>query len=94
MLFIRQMQKRLFYLYIMKYVLYAILAYILYQFIFKLIIPVYITSRKIKKGFREMHSRMEEQIRQQQQAYAPQQPQPETEPKQKAGDYIEFEEVK
>jgi len=45
----------------MKFVLYAILAYILYQFIFKLVIPVYLASRKIKKGFREMQSKMQEQ---------------------------------
>jgi hypothetical protein len=75
-----------------KYIFYAILAYILYQFIFKLVIPVYQASRKIKKGFREMHSRMEEQMKPQQE------PQPQTSPsspspKTKAGDYIDFEEV-
>jgi hypothetical protein len=79
----------------MKYVLYAILAYILYQFIFKLVIPVYTTTKKVKKGFREMQSRMEEQMRQQQ-GYNPE-PSPaptEPKPKTKAGDYIEFEELK
>jgi hypothetical protein len=79
----------------MKYVLYAILAYILYQFIFKLVIPVYTTTKKVKKGFREMQSRMEEQMRQQQ-GYNPEPSQAPTEPKPKtkAGDYIEFEELK
>lgn len=77
----------------MKYVLYAILAYILYQFIFKLVIPVYLASRKIKKGFREMQSRMQEQMQQQQGFTA--QPSPSNPaPKTKAGDYIDFEEVK
>jgi hypothetical protein len=79
----------------MKYVLYAILAYMLYQFIFKLVIPVYTTTKKVKKGFREMQSRMEEQMRQQQ-GYNPE-PTPapaEPKPKTKAGDYIEFEELK
>mgnify|MGYP000964096371 CR=1 FL=1 len=76
----------------MKYILYAFLAYLLYQFIFNLVIPVYRASRKIKKGFREMHSRMEEQMRQeQQQAHQSTQPQ---KPKVKAGEYIDFEEVK
>jgi hypothetical protein len=75
-----------------KYILYAILAYILYQFIFKLVIPVYRASRKIKKGFREMHSRMEEQMKQQQ-GYTPQQNSAKPEPKKKAGDYIDFEEM-
>ena len=52
----------------MKYVFYAILIYLAYQLIFKLIIPVYIASRRFKKQFREMHARMQEQMQQQQQA--------------------------
>ena len=78
----------------MKFVLYAILAYILYQFIFKLVIPVYLASRKIKKGFREMQTKMQEQMQQQQQGYTPQASSSKPEPKTKAGDYIDFEEVK
>lgn len=76
----------------MKYILFALLAYILYQFIFKLVIPVYLASRKIKKGFREMQSRMQEQM--QQQGYSPQSSATEPPKKTKAGDYIEFEEIK
>ena len=86
----------------MKYVLFAILAYILYQFIFKLVIPVYLASQKIKKGFREMsarmnhsdgQSRMQEQ-KQQQQGFTPQSSAADPSSQSKAGDYIEFEEVK
>ena len=77
----------------MKYVLFAILAYILYQFIFKLVIPVYLASQKIKKGFREMQSRMQEQM-QQQQGFTPQSSAADPSSQSKAGDYIEFEEVK
>ncbi|MBL0307992.1 MAG: hypothetical protein IPQ25_18770 [Chitinophagaceae bacterium] len=77
----------------MKYILFAILAYILYQFIFKLVIPVYLASRKIKKGFREMQSRMQEQM-QEQQGFSSQTSPSEPPPKKKAGDYIEFEEIK
>lgn len=79
----------------MKYVLIALGLYILYQFLFKLVIPVFIATRKIKKGFREMQSRMQEQMQQQQQQSGfntnagPAQP----DNKYKAGDYIEFEEV-
>jgi hypothetical protein len=72
-----------------KYVLYAVLIYVLYQFIFNLVIPVYQTTRKIKKGFREMNSRMNKQ----QQPSSPSSSQP-SGPKAKAGDYIDFEEVK
>jgi hypothetical protein len=78
----------------MKFVLYAILAYVLYQFIFKLVIPVYLASRKIKKGFRDMQNKMEEHMQQQQQGFTEQFSTPKTEPQRKAGDYIEFEEMK
>lgn len=53
---------------------------------------MYRASRKIKKGFREMHSRMEEQMKQQQGSATQNTPSHE-EPKKKAGDYIDFEEV-
>jgi hypothetical protein len=72
-----------------KYVLFAILIYVLYQFIFNLVIPIYQTTRKIKKGFREMNTRMN----QQQQQSSPSSSQ-DTGSKAKAGDYIDFEEVK
>ena len=81
------------YLYIMKFVLYAILAYLLYQFIFKLVIPVYLASRKIKKGFQEMQSKMQDQM-QQKQGYTTQVSSSKPEPKTKTGDYIDYEEVK
>ena len=86
------------YLYTMKFVLYAILAYILYQFIFKLVIPVYLASRKIKKGFREMQSKMQDQpfdfSQRQQQGNTAQPTSPRPTSKTKASDYIDFEEVK
>lgn len=79
----------------MKYVLYAFLLYILYVFVFKLVIPVYMASRRFKKGFREMQNKMNEQFQQQQQQYnsASAGTKPVT-PKAPAGDYIDFEEVK
>jgi Sec-independent protein translocase protein TatA len=78
----------------MKYVLYALLAWFLYQFIFKLVIPVYRTTRKIKKGFREMQEKMNEQY-QQQQAQSPQSTtQTSAKEKTSSKDYIDFEEVK
>ena len=81
-----------------RYILYAILIYIGYQFIFNLVIPVYKTTRKIKKGFREMHGKMQEQANGQQQSRPNsssgkpwKQP---TANKEETGDYIDFEEVK
>lgn len=76
----------------MKYLLWALLAYLAYQFIFNLVIPVYKTSRRIKKGFREMHSRM------QQETYHSTRPATDFTAKNAASpnrdDYIEFEEIK
>jgi hypothetical protein len=70
--------------------LYAILAYLLYQFIFKLVIPVYRASRQIKKGFRDMQDRMQGQ---QPGGHRPQSP-PKEKEKPGVGEYIDFEEVK
>jgi hypothetical protein len=81
------------YLYTMRFVLYAILAYVLFQFIFKLVIPVYLASRKIKKGFREMQNKMQEQ-QQQQKGYEAETTPSKPETRTKTGDYIDFEEVK
>ena len=50
---------------------------------------MYKTTKQVKQKFREMHSQMEEQ-RKQQQGYA----EPKTEKKEKIGDYIDFEEMK
>lgn len=75
----------------MKYVFYLFLAYILYQLVFKFIIPIYRTTRQVKKGFREMQERMNDQMAQQQQ-YGPGAQSPKEE-KGNLGDYIEFEEI-
>lgn len=75
----------------MKYVFYLFLAYILYQLVFKFIIPIYRTTRQVKKGFREMQERMNDQM----QAQPPygSQSQARNEEKGSLGDYIEFEEI-
>jgi len=84
----------------MRYLLYAFLIYLAYRLVFHFIIPIYKTTRQVKKQFREMsarmnssegHSRMEDQMNQQQPFQQP----PATEnKKQQAGDYIDFEELK
>ena len=58
---------------------------------FDIIIPVYRTTKQVKKGFREMNERMNENMNQQQQ---PSQPQQAKKPTVKPGDYIEYEEIK
>lgn len=39
-----------------------ILIYILYKLIFDFIIPIYQTSKKVKKQFGEMHNKMQDQM--------------------------------
>jgi hypothetical protein len=58
------------------------------------VIPVYLASRKIKKGFQEMQNRMQEQQSNQQQGFSANSSSPGPAPKTKSGDYIDFEEVK
>ena len=71
-----------------------ILIYILYKLIFDFIIPIYQTSKRVKKQFGEMQNKMQDQMNtfnQQQNSAAnkttPQEPV-------KKEDYIDYEEVK
>lgn len=77
----------------MRYLLYAFLIYLAYRLVFHFIIPIYKTTRQVKKQFREMHSRMEDHVNQQQPFQQPATP-PTENKKQQAGDYIDFEELK
>ncbi|HEX6333806.1 MAG TPA: hypothetical protein VFZ78_06250 [Flavisolibacter sp.] len=77
---------------ILSVIFYGFIAYVLYRLIFGFIIPVYRTTQKVRKGFREMNERMRQAAGQ----YPGNgQPTPES-PRTKAasGDYIEFEEIK
>ena len=47
-----------------RYLLYAFLLYLLYRFIVGFVIPVFITTRQMKKQFREMSGRMENYMNQ------------------------------
>ncbi len=79
---------------IWRYLLYAFLIYLAYRFIFHFIIPIYKTTKQVKKQFREMHSRMEDHMNQQQANQQTATPQPENKNQQVGGDYIDFEDVK
>ena len=76
----------------MSIILYAILVFIAYQVIFKFILPVYRATRRFKQGFREMQEKMSQQYEQHQTNNTQESSQSAS--KSKAGDYIEFEEVK
>ncbi len=68
--------------------------YMIYKLIFDFIIPVYNTTKQVKKQFGDMQSKMQEQMNQQQHA---QTSYTKEETKQRPGkndDYIDFEEVR
>lgn len=77
----------------LRYLFYAFLIYLAYRLVFHFIIPIYKTTKQVKKQFREMHSRMEDNINQQQ-ANQQTMPPKQEDKKAQAGDYIDFEEVK
>ncbi len=67
------------------------LIYILYKLIFDFIIPVYQSTKKIRKQFGEMQTKMQQDMN----SYNNQPTTAKEENKvKKEGDYIEFEEVK
>lgn len=72
------------------FLFYLFLAYIAYNLVFKFIIPIYRTTRQVKRGFREMQERMQQQAGQQ----GAHQQQARPSAKEVSGDYIDFEEVK
>lgn len=56
-----------------------------YRLIFDFVLPIYRTTRQVRRGFRDMQERMNGQ---------PAEPQPASKPKGKqVGDYIDYEEV-
>ncbi|SDC61930.1 hypothetical protein [Niabella drilacis] len=77
----------------MSVILYAILLFFLYNFIVKVALPVYRTTRQIKKQFSQMKQQFQQPDSNPQPDPAPQTPPPGKE-KSKLGEYIDFEEVK
>lgn len=76
--------------------LWILLAYFLYRFVFNFLIPIFRVSRQMKRQVRDFQQNMY-QAQQQQQAQQPgasAQPKNTSMPSEKAGDYIDFEEIK
>ena len=73
--------------------LYFFLIYLAYRFIFNFLVPVYKTTQQVKKGFRDMHDRMNSQ-QQQNSSSSHQTQSSESSEKKSVGDYIDFEEIK
>lgn len=78
---------------LLKLVAQIFLIYLLYRLIFNFIIPIYRSTKQIRKQFSEVQSKMKEQMNQQQNTQSP--PQAETTVNNvEDADYIEFEEIK
>ena len=76
----------------LSYIFYFFLAYMLYQLVFRFILPLYRTTKQVRRGFRDMQNRMSGQH-----TAASQQTASKAEAKENrkpVGDYIEFEEVR
>jgi hypothetical protein len=78
---------------IFKILFYGFLLYLAYRLIFNFIIPIYKTTKQVKRSFRDMQEQMQQRT---DQYY--QQPQNNASTQKAAngskGDYIDFEEVK
>ncbi len=76
----------------LAFLFYCFLAYLAYNLVFRFIIPIYRTTRQVKRGFREMHERMQHGAKDgngnTQKNTTP------SEAVNKTGEYIDFEEVK
>lgn len=82
---------------ILRFILYTLGIYMVYKLVFDLVIPVFRTTQKIRRQFGDMQQHMNDQMNAAQNGQPGQrqsQPAPPPQPKSKAGDYIDFEEVK
>ena len=68
--------------------------YILYKLIFDFVIPVYQTTKKVKKQFGEMHSKMQNQMNTFNQQQTKTQANTTGQPPKKDEEYIDYEEIK
>ena len=68
---------------------YGFLIYLLYRLVFHFILPIYRTTKQVKKGFRDMQDQMKQHTEPQGQPKSTQKKPGAT----KVGDYIDFEEV-
>ena len=82
---------------ILRFILFGLGIYIIYKVIFELVIPVFRATQKIRQQFGAMQQHMQDQTNATQNGYSNQSRPPSAQPNKsttKAGDYIDFEEVK
>jgi hypothetical protein len=78
-----------------RYIFYALVAYLLYKLIFDFIVPIFITSKKMREQFNHAKQQMEEQYKQQNGDHAPDAGKMnKSTGSSKIGEYIDFEEIR
>jgi len=82
---------------ILRFILFALALYIIYKLVFDLVVPIFRTTQKIRRQFGDMQQQMQDQMNSAQEN--PQRPSSKAatgtdQQKTRAGDYIDFEEVK
>ncbi len=78
----------------LKIFLLCFFLYVLYRFVFEFLLPVYKATQKIKKGFRDIHEKANENMNKQQQNDSTAGQNTNSSKKKTLGEYIDFEEVK
>lgn len=76
-----------------KFLLLGVLFYVIYKFVFRIVLPVYRTTKKVKQQFSEMHQKVNDAFGTQSPNYNATTPHRETYPKKPGKEYIDFEEV-
>jgi len=77
----------------LRIILYGLLIWFVYNLIFKLVIPVYRTTKQVKRKFREMHERMKEEEMKQAGFYEKSSSATPSASADNNKDYIDFEEI-
>jgi hypothetical protein len=72
------------------FIFYFFLAYLLYKLIFNFILPIYRTTKQVKRTFREMNEQMRGDVPNNNPSAQPEQKKSNTDG---IGEYIDFEEV-
>jgi hypothetical protein len=78
----------------LKIIFYTFILWLLYKLIFDFIVPIYQTTRQVRRQMGDIQDRMRQQFEEQQQAAEPQRPQHTTAKKADKSDYLDFEEIK
>jgi Sec-independent protein translocase protein TatA len=79
----------------LKIIVYTFIFWLLYKLIFDFIIPVYQSTKQVRRQMGDIQERMRQQFEQQQQQSAePQRPQATAAKKADKSDYLDFEEIK